>query len=53
MFKARVYDLSEGAAKQLLFGIIQTLSEVGSATRDFFEEILDDASKYDSAKKGG
>ena len=51
MLKAKVYDLSEAAAKQLLFGIIQVLSFKNSVARIQFEEILDDAEKYNKIVK--
>lgn len=49
--KASVYDLSELACKQLLYGIITVLSFKSSATKDQFLEILDDAKKYNQIKK--
>lgn len=51
--KARVFDLSELATKQALYGIIQVLSFRANVTRTMFEEIIDDASKYSLIKQGG
>ena len=51
--KAQVYDLSEVAVKQALYGIIQILSVRGNLPRPIFEEIIDDATKYYKAKGGG
>jgi hypothetical protein len=48
--KAGVYDLSEIAAKQLLYGIITILSFKSSVIKDQFLEILDDAKKYNQIK---
>lgn len=53
MFKARVYDLSELAAKQALYGIIQILSFKVNVSRSMFEDVIDDAVKYSEVKKGG
>ena len=49
--KAHVYDLSESAAKQALYGMILFLSLKTTITQAQFKEILDDASKYTQAKK--
>ena len=49
--KARVYDLSELGAKQILYGIIQALNSEGKILRPFFEEILDDGAKYSDSTK--
>jgi hypothetical protein len=49
--KAAVYDLTELAAKQILYGMIQILSMKNRIIRDQFEEILDDARKYSELKK--
>jgi hypothetical protein len=51
--KARAYDLSELAAKQALYGIIQVLSVKSNVSRRIFEEVIDDAEKYNNVKKGG
>lgn len=48
--KAAVYDLSESAAKQLLYGMVQVLSFKSSTTKEQFIEILDDAKKYNQIK---
>jgi len=48
--KAAVYDLSESAAKQLLFGMIQILSLKNSVIKEQFLEILDDARKYSQSR---
>lgn len=53
ILKARVYDLSELAAKQALYGIIQVLSLKVNVSRSIFEEVIDDAEKYSVIKKGG
>ena len=53
MFKAKVYDLSEFAAKQALYGIIQILSFKVNLSRSMFEEVIDDAVKYSEVRKGG
>ena len=50
MLKARVYDLSELAAKQALYGIIQVLAFKVNVSRSMFEEIIDDAEKYSKIK---
>ncbi len=49
--KAQVYDFSETAAKQALWGMIQILSLKTTITQAQFREILDDAGKYTQAKK--
>ena len=51
--KAEVYDLSEGAAKQALYGIINVLSLRVNMPKSFFKELIVDAIKYDNTKKGG
>ena len=51
--KARVYDLSEVAAKQALYGIIQILSFKVNMSRSMFEEVIDDSVKYSEVRKGG
>jgi hypothetical protein len=48
--KAAVYDLSEAAVKQLLYGVIQILSLKSSVIKEQFLEILDDARKYNQIK---
>lgn len=48
--KARVYDLSELAAKQALYGIVQVLSFKVNVSRSMFEEVIDDAEKYSKIK---
>lgn len=53
MFKAQVYDLSELAVKQALYGIIQILSFKVNMSRTMFEEVIDDSVKYSEARKGG
>jgi len=53
VLKAQVYDLSELAAKQALYGIIQVLSFKGNVSRPQLEEVIDDATKYSQLKKGG
>jgi hypothetical protein len=53
LFKATVYDLSELAAKQALYGIIQVLSFKVNMSRSMFEDVMDDAVKYSKVKKGG
>ena len=52
MFKARVYDLSELAAKQALYGIIQIFSFKVNVSRSMFEEVIDDGAKYSKNKEG-
>lgn len=49
--KASIYDLSEQGAKQLLFGLIQILCFKDAIKREKFEEVLDDAMKYNANKK--
>ena len=49
--KAAVHDLSEQAAKQALYAIIQVLSLAPHIRRPTFEEIIDDAKKLTAAKK--
>ena len=51
-FKAIVYDLSELAAKQALYAIIQFFSIKAKMAIPVFEEIIDDAGKYSKAKEG-
>jgi hypothetical protein len=50
VLKARVYDLSELAAKQALYGIVQVLSFKVNVSRSMFEEVIDDAEKYSKIK---
>jgi hypothetical protein len=50
--KARVYDLSELAAKQVLYGIIQIFTMKGKLALPVFEEVIDDAGKYGKAIQG-
>jgi len=52
MLKARVYDLSELAAKQVLYGIIQIFTMKAKLSIPVFEEVIDDAGKYGKAKEG-
>jgi hypothetical protein len=49
--KAAVHDLSELAAKQALYAIIQVLAGAPHIRRPTFEEIIDDAKKLTEAKK--
>ena len=49
--KAAVHDLSEQAAKQALYAIIQVLSLAPHVRRPVFEEIINDARKLTEAKK--
>ena len=51
VLKAAIYDLSEGAAKQALYGIIQILELTPNVRRRVFEEIIADATKLSAAKK--
>jgi hypothetical protein len=53
VFKAKVYDLSELAAKQALYGIIQILSFKVNVSRSMFEEVIDDSVKYSETKGRG
>lgn len=53
MFKAKVYDMSELAVKQALYGIIQILSFKVNVSRSMFEQVIDDAFEYSQVKKGG
>ena len=46
ILKATVYDLSETAARQALFAMVQILTLRTSITQVQFKEILDDAGKY-------
>jgi hypothetical protein len=39
--------------KQALYGIIQILSFKVNVSRSMFEEVIDDAVKYNQIKKGG
>lgn len=48
--KACVYDLSENAAKQVLYGLIQILCIKVNIPLGFFQDVLDDARKYDDVK---
>ena len=50
--KARVYDLSELEAKQVLYGIIQIFTMKAKLSIPIFEEVIDDAGKYSKAKEG-
>jgi len=50
--KARVYDLSEAAAKQVLYGIIQIFTMKAKLGLPVFEEVIDDAGKYWIAMEG-
>jgi len=50
--KARIYDLSEFAVKQALYGMVQILTYKGNISRDFFEQCVDDAAKFMQVKKG-
>jgi len=49
--KAAVYDLSELAAKQALYGIVQVLSFKPRISTDTLKEIIDDARKYSELGK--
>jgi len=49
--KAAVRDLSEQAAKQALYEIIQVLTLAPHVRRPTFEEIIDDAKKLTTATK--
>ena len=49
--KAAVYDLTELAAKQMLYGMIQLLSSKSSILVEQFRDVLDDARKYAQTKK--
>lgn len=49
--KATIYDLSELAAKQALYGIVQTLSRKGQCRTIDFQEIIDDARKLTEVRK--
>lgn len=49
--KAAVHDLSEQAAKQALYEIIQVLGLAPHVRRPTFEEIIADAAKLTTAKK--
>ena len=46
ILKATVYDLSENAARQALFAMVQILTFKTSITQVQFKEILDDVGKY-------
>lgn len=48
--KAAVFDLSEIAAKQMLYGMIQLLSAKNSILVEHFRDCLDDARKYSQIK---
>lgn len=48
--KAAIFDLSENAAKQALYGIIQILSLGPQLNRTHLEEIIDDARKLSEMK---
>jgi hypothetical protein len=50
--KASVYDLSEAAAKQVLYGIIQIFSVRANMSSSIFEEVIDDAVRYSKVKEG-
>lgn len=49
--KACVFDLSETAAKQALFAMVQILSLKTFITQAQFKEIIDDAGKYSQITK--
>lgn len=49
--KATIFDLSEGGAKQALYGMVEILSEHSSVLSKVFSLIVDDARKYSNAKK--
>lgn len=51
VLKARIYDLSDVAAKQALYGLVQVLSCRANISRAFFESCVDDAAKYTRIKK--
>lgn len=51
ILKATIYDLSEQAAKQALYGIVQMLSIKINLSKNHFEEIIDDARKLTEVKK--
>ena len=53
MLKDQVHDLSEGAAKQALYGIVNILSLRVNMPKSFFKELIVDATKYSNIKKGG
>ena len=48
--KAQVYDFSEIAAKQAIWGMIQILSLETSITKARFKEVLDDAGRYTQSR---
>lgn len=47
--KARVHDLSEVAAKQVICGIIQIFTMKAKLSIPIFEEIIEDAWKFGKA----
>jgi hypothetical protein len=49
--KAAIYDLSDLAAKQALYGILKMLSIKAHLNRIHFEEVIDDARKLTEIKK--
>jgi len=51
ILKAKVFDFSESAAKQALWGIIQIFTLKTSITMAQFKEMLNDASIYSQSKK--
>jgi hypothetical protein len=50
-FKALVFDLSEAAAKQALYGVIQVLGLSGTVSGGKFKQILDDARVYNEIRE--
>jgi len=51
VLKALVFDLSETAAKQALWGMIQILSFKTAISLIQFKEILEDSNKYSQIRK--
>lgn len=50
--KARIFDLSESAAKQVLYGLVQHLLVCASVRTDVLRDAIDDAAKFTEVKKG-
>ncbi len=49
--KAQIYDLSEGACKQALFGMVEILKEHPSILLVAFRLLIEDATKLTNHKK--
>jgi hypothetical protein len=50
-FKALVFDLSESAAKQALYGVVQVLGASPTVSGEKVKQILDDARVYNGIRE--